>query len=1343
MPVVPGTKVSAAFFTFGSTPPPKPSDPKQYPPIYYSAGEGTLAMASVNAGNSQSLEVGLGGVNRQFAAELGTGPGGAGQKHVNSGSDDYQARHNKLLAQAGSGGTASDSYTTGDPSAFSFVQASLVNNKTGWYEGVCFVDLFSTTLCPAGNPLNAAMVYAAPPYGDNYTSEADFLAAIEAMAVNIIRTVGSYNTLAKRQNLPVIQALRNTLFSSGIYNRSTSNTVDPDKIARAIFAGFQSELLAQDAGLVELQFPVGRGAQGALFGPVQDDLAQAPAPGPAKPGRAPIANMLPGGKGSKPRRNENDDDDGDSYEMQAAGSQAGSNSAVGRIQVDAKSGQSGQQEVTNEEASVEQDLASGKPPGNYGKLPGPRKPADQADQYIPADAAWVDGEAAKSCCLNDQGGYSTCCKIVTAISIAGGLTAIIAPLIWAYAFGGARTPVPSGIGKLDTDPETATANDLDLTVDVDLVSLNALKMIDNITFSMPTFTPPPAQGAGGSWSVTPSLHALFTPDKGQVGAFSSVSVQYVLSATVQGNQVQSDSKTLTVNFNPTPAVDIQQTANDRTSTVNIDVPSQYPNFAGKIQLQITTGGTWMPDLSNNHVKYMPDSTLTGTTATAKYVRLTTWGAPSSPATITVTLPAAIHPPPPQPTGTATFLPNDTTTQGDWLHVYGAEGYAIAGDKTSNPSYVTPVLSTQTVASFTGARAGIPLVEASDPTATVAAGWSAASPIEIDLPCSDTTSVHQVALYWADYDPKAGGQTVDVLDANGAKLATQSLPATLTGGLYLVCNISGHVRFRISNSAGNAIVSGIFFGGPAVIATFVKSDAKTQGTWQTVYGSDGYIIADLPANEAKNPSYVSPSITPPTPYVPASSTTDVRALQKVSKPTDRVSATWYANSIGSSDAVVIDLPFSDSAVHQVAIYCLDWDNAGIVQTVDVLDASGFVLNTQAISSFGGGTWLVWKVMGHVRIRIRNTAGDDATVSAVFLDPAPTTTMAFAAVTAAPVAWDFTVWMTDTPPSVKVDFLQHCKMPSGFKSIEFSNGASDITVPKQGRWSLESTGTPPAMDVLFQPDASLPFGQACSLKYRVVDQKGVKSNEATMTVDYSALPLLMPTAGNFLSSADARYGKFAAADVLKNCSAAFGIKKGSVVLAGIQDILQGNPEPAIYLRNDGKALSVQGEGIWMVDDNDLVVFQSDANLSYPPTPALFRFSDAKGNASSDAVVAFDSGLADGIANLPALLGKLTDADFWKNYSTNVTQAKTDPLPEQFVAITQMLAVVTRTLGSVGPEPDVDIDTHYKQWNGGSWADLQKLCAKMVVSGLSSTTPQFAARYWQLNLMVRMALKAFPPT
>lgn len=1386
MLLVPGTKVTASFFTFGSTPPPGPNDPPQHPLIYYGSGEGKLAMASINAGNSQTLEVGLGGVNKQFRLDLI----GAGQKNVNSGSDNYQTRHKKLLAKAGSGGSASESYQTDDPCVFSYVQASLVNNKAGWYEGICFVDIFSTKLCPAGNPLNAAMVYAAPPNGDNYANEADFLAAIQAIAVNIIKALAGYNAIAQQQKLPVIQALRNTLFSSGIYNRSQPNTVDPDKIARAILAGFQSELQAQDAGLVELQFPVGRGAQDLLFGPVQDDLTQAPAPGPvvnpgpgANPGRAPIGNMMPGPKpikktppeGAKPERNDNnDDDDGDGVEMQDMGDQSDSDTQSGQVVVESFTGQQGQQQVANELATVNQELAGGQEPGNYGQLPvravdeydqpddpglGPAQAAATSTNAAPvAQSTYdvvnmlepggnpVDKPAAKSASQNDASGYDGCTLALMAFGGFAQYAVVIGgAFLWAFVFGGGRKYVGSGIGRFEASDQTVSANDLDATVDVDLISLNGLILISDITFSSPASIP--TQAPAGSWSVTPATHAQFTP--GAVGAYSSVSVTYVLVAVaIPGSNAQTDPQTLTVNFNPTPAVDILVTANDRISQVPIDISTQYTQFAGTITLMNTTGGTWILDpITKYKVTYKPDSTLTGTTATASYVRVTTWGVPSAAATITINLPAATVP---SATGTAEFLSNDTQTQGDWLPVYGAEGYVIAGDQTSNPSYVTPsIAGPPAVSTFTNTSAEA-LVKASSPATRVAAAWSAASPIVIDLNCNDTVTVHQVALYWADYDPKAAGQTVEVLDANGIKLATQTLPATFTGGLYLVCNISGHVKISISNVAGNAILSGIFFGGPTVTATFVKSDRVTQGSWldlkgKQVYGADGYSIAPDSAqtpNLTKNPSYLpsGPTVTALTYDFASEATngTEAGRLQLPSGGTGSLASVWYQLT---GSAITIDLPFADSAAHQVALYFWDYDQ-NRDETIQVLDAAGTVLGTpQKLSSFGTGAYLIWKIAGHVTISITsNTTGNNLVLSGIFFDAPPTTTLMFAAVSAAPVAYDFTVWLMDAPQSVKLDFLKHCQIPAGFKAIELSNGSNDVTVPKEGRWSLEA-----AKDILFEPVVGLALAQPYSMKYCVVDQHGAKSNIATMTVDYTALPMLMPRAANFLSSAKATYGKFAAADVLTNSSAYFGIKKGSVALVGVQDVLQGNPTPNVYVRNDGRAMSVQGEGMWMVDDYDKIVFQSDANSSLPPTPALYQFSDNKGYQSNSAVVLFDSDAAGGIAKTPAILAKLTDAQFWQNYIANVSGASTDLRPEQFVAVTQALAVVTRTQGSVGPDPfaQSDIDTNYNNWGGGKWSDLQTACAKMTATAVPSSAPQYAARYWQLNLMVRMAVKAFPPS
>jgi hypothetical protein len=293
MATIPGTQVKLQFFTFAS----------HYPPLYEPAGQGSLNLASINAGNSDGLCVGLGGVNSGFYRDLTQH---ANQQRVNLSPnqscqpghyDDYQDRHLKLIAQA-AGGAASATYTNTDPCAFSYVNAKLVTQAPGYYEGAAFVDIFDPALRPYGNAKNVAMLYLAPPYDGNHASQADFLQAIEATAEKIIETVAGYNTLATQQNLPVIEALRNTLFSSNIYNQRWS--VKADLIAGAILAGFTTALHKNPApGLVELQFPVGS-ASDPLFASLQSGLAGT--------STAPPIMVFPKG-GDEVREDDNDDAD--------------------------------------------------------------------------------------------------------------------------------------------------------------------------------------------------------------------------------------------------------------------------------------------------------------------------------------------------------------------------------------------------------------------------------------------------------------------------------------------------------------------------------------------------------------------------------------------------------------------------------------------------------------------------------------------------------------------------------------------------------------------------------------------------------------------------------------------------------------------------------------------------------------------------------------------------------------------------------------------------------------------------------------------------------------------------
>lgn len=376
---IPGTQVEASFPSFAGP----------YPELYYKAQQGTLTLASVNAGNSDTLCVGLGGVNYGFYLALTA----AGQKGANlnpqpasgnnkpcsaanaaKAADDYQGRHLKLLAKAGPGGTAFETYTTTDPCRFAYVNAAQRKGAPGT-EGICFIDVFDSKLCPVGDAKNAAMLYMIPPNGIDYTKKADFLAAVQATATQMIETIAGYNALAVKQSLPVIEALRNTLYSSGNYKFAG---VTNDEIACAIFAGFSTALASNpNAGLLELQFPVNTGTD-RLFEAVAADLTANPAPprgGPHRVARVPRRHFPPGRRvvadnsDSEDEDTEEEEDDPDDIEM----------SEVDPTGAPVAKATAGGDSVSNQSQAVSADagkdlnlLRKGQMPQNYGQLPKPR-----------------------------------------------------------------------------------------------------------------------------------------------------------------------------------------------------------------------------------------------------------------------------------------------------------------------------------------------------------------------------------------------------------------------------------------------------------------------------------------------------------------------------------------------------------------------------------------------------------------------------------------------------------------------------------------------------------------------------------------------------------------------------------------------------------------------------------------------------------------------------------------------------------------------------------------------------------------------------------------------------------
>ena len=181
--------------------------------------------------------------------------------------------------------------------------------------------------------------------------------------------------------------------------------------------------------------------------------------------------------------------------------------------------------------------------------------------------------------------------------------------------------------------------------------------------------------------------------------------------------------------------------------------------------------------------------------------------------------------------------------------------------------------------------------------------------------------------------------------------------------------------------------------PTGAAAFVTADVTTQGWWKNVYGADGYNIIN---NAASYPSYVTATAAGAANFTWAASTNDPRALQKAAAG-DRIAACWY-----SAAPFTIDLKFTDSNTHQVALYLLDWDNSGRKETLTISDANGKTLDTRTAASFSGGQYLVWNLSGHVVVHITNNASNgNAVVSGLLFGgagssappPPPTATAQF--------------------------------------------------------------------------------------------------------------------------------------------------------------------------------------------------------------------------------------------------------------------------------------------------------------------------------------------------------------
>ncbi len=173
------------------------------------------------------------------------------------------------------------------------------------------------------------------------------------------------------------------------------------------------------------------------------------------------------------------------------------------------------------------------------------------------------------------------------------------------------------------------------------------------------------------------------------------------------------------------------------------------------------------------------------------------------------------------TATVAFVKTDGTTQGSWQYAYGADGYVLSQGDSSLPGYATVSVAGASNYVWNQSTTDTRALRQPGMSNRLAACWYSSTNFTIDVNITDGQS-HQVTLDALDWDGWNGPrqERIDVLDAGTGKVLDSQTVSNFGGGLDIVWNITGHVKFVVTNLLpnSNAVLSGLFFGPGAAQAT---------------------------------------------------------------------------------------------------------------------------------------------------------------------------------------------------------------------------------------------------------------------------------------------------------------------------------------------------------------------------------------------------------------------------------------------------------------------------------------------------------------------------------------------
>jgi hypothetical protein len=168
--------------------------------------------------------------------------------------------------------------------------------------------------------------------------------------------------------------------------------------------------------------------------------------------------------------------------------------------------------------------------------------------------------------------------------------------------------------------------------------------------------------------------------------------------------------------------------------------------------------------------------------------------------------------------------------------------------------------------------------------------------------------------------------------------------------------------------------------PKTCVCYTGYDPITNGDWLSgqKYGDLGYWVSSAPTDD-RSPYFGSMSNAAY--WLWADNSTATTALYTPDR-SKRVAATWY-----STNTLTMPIQVTDDAIHQLAIYFLDFENAGVSELIDFIDVSGIPTWPVSISGFSqSGVYLLYKFKGSgtLRIRPKDSTSPYVVMGGLFLD-----------------------------------------------------------------------------------------------------------------------------------------------------------------------------------------------------------------------------------------------------------------------------------------------------------------------------------------------------------------------